>query len=1085
MKAPILFSSDSTPPRFMSIQGLSSPFRDRPVTLTVSSHIIDISPSPPPPVIATLSGRFEDALSPGLDSPTETHLIDEVDQRGKLSSVEPTSHHERQPIGLGLGIDTGEGTFANFPLASDETHESYQEETPRLAKKIIVRSVAARLLSRRSKPSPLRASFGNREALDGWEAQEYLIEDGGREKEADNIEYHEPHGRYLGLKGSTAKSKPLKNTPSLVVKSLPEALPSTPHKKIVESENSPLTPQIAARGLRLSEAGLVGDGFAPEKNGLGLEPIPLQRRIVELQESHPTTAKGSLLMTLSARGKLFGTLRLRIRGRETDESDETLKASLAASQKAAHGPSLIEAGVPSPASLGQTYSPVFSGSLHARNDQPLGLPPSPAFATHSPTLRATPGSFSPLMHDSKAYSPSMVNVAHGMPTHAGATTIVFSVLAGSLGLFGMALILFAIFWKRSEGKPGFSFWRRKPRGTAYDEFMEEKIWWMADKKIQIHRQRKPSLKNLIAEADEKSDACSLKDEDDRATQVTRSTSQAPSIPPLAHIVDGKFSIDSLRLEFPSPSSTISSFSSGSSGNYEDHFRDREYDLANKFKTRPASEKSTVPQEIDTLEDKNLANRTRSDSRSTTLSKASLKSISSIASFIMSMTKFDSSSSGKKKGKVELGISSEDYKNRHESLNSMDDPFSKASPKCTKKGSKGTLNQPTKRLDSHGSPIRPASVHLEKFDYSPGSPEAPKRPKTMSFITPAILITDHPSELIPPSPPRSSTYSQRPESLGSFLSRYTSSNNRLDYHLSLHESDLSNSKPFSEEFSTALSNPNIYDGPTIPQSAASRVERSPSPRSSVLTSRLDWAAKDPSINLISNGLGNWSPRQTLDLSTAAFDPSMKRSSLNTVNSAQAIRDLAAVTEDLRILIDSELDPDSSWDSPSQFHQSIPDWVTLPTSSFPVKPPMRPPKSASRYSNRKPIAIEFESASLPCSPDDASPMIGSQYPDEYRSLSSSSRVLSAAKHKTGQTSRSTSTSKKKRIAPGSQVPKSNSDSSIDTALSTGSNASLFEIGSLHTAQSVRGASAEFVARQSILQSIEAYNRLRMSTGDAIIQ
>ncbi|WAQ80715.1 hypothetical protein PtA15_1A53 [Puccinia triticina] len=1076
----MLLSAESTPTRFISVKGLSSPFRDQPATsLTVSSHVIDISPSPPPPasLLANLSGRFEDALSPDVKTPTESELNPMLDI-DEFAISEPTTLNARhQPIGLGLGIDTGESTFANFlPMSAEALHS-----TPTLPwgieQSAPSSSPLVTLSTRRVQLSPWPTSFDNltperSENHDSW--TEAVLH--GQELETAE---HRPRAT---LKRETNPSPEI--SPSLSIKSPVHVSSVTPQTNTLKTENVPsISQRLTRRLLSFNRKSLAGDDFKSEKVAPELQVIP------ELVISPiPDSSSGPmpLSMKFSPRGRLLSTLRhrMKLRGIDNPDSAQVTRAS----------PVLPTRGG---SDAGSFIAPSQDAYSSGKNDSPLELPSSPAFPSHSPNLRDAPGSFSPLMYDNKAFSPAMSHApqAHVMPVHPGATTLVVSIVAGSLGLVGICLILIILAWKKNGCFPGLSSWKRKHRGTAYDEFMEEKSCWIADKKLKIHRESKPNPERTVTAVNQKSNSfCSASEDVRSGHPVSRSPSQAPSIPPLAYLVNGKLSIDSIRLEFPAPVSSpmAPSLSSGLSSNYEDDLKQNDYKVISTLKNRTQPEPAQSPHKIDFSDDAHLASRPRSDSKSSTISKASLKSISSIASFLLSITKFDSLSAGNKKGKLEMGISSENYKNVRESLNSVNDPFSMSSPKYAKKPSIPAFNQPIKRVDSADGLVRAASAQLNRLNYSVGSQDAPKRPNTISCVPPAILITDHPSELIPPSPPRSSTYDQRPESIGTFLARYSNFNCTTEQGPHPEESDsyMSPQHQYSTSQSIQIPHDNraVFDLPVSKVKVSSEVERAdrqPTPRIRTLSSGQEWRARDPRINSVSSLISHRSRTsellgtaalQDFDRSNVKFDFAPKRTSLNTLNSSQTIRELAAVTEDLRALIDSEMDPDCSWDLPSQFHQTVPDWVTLPA-KFMVAPPMRPPKSASRYSSMKPTAIEYESTSTPCSPNDPNPL-------SSRRVSSHSSWESAAIQYPDTNFNPSSSAKGKRVSTGSRVKKSNSESSIETVVSAESNASILEIASLHTAQtqSVRGVSAEFVIRQSIaqIQALEAHNRLRMALG-----
>ncbi|KAA1106579.1 hypothetical protein PGT21_036312 [Puccinia graminis f. sp. tritici] len=1080
MKTSMLLSAESTPTRFISVKGLSSPFRDQPASsLTVSSHVIDISPSPPPPASmldTLLSGRFADTLSPDVSTPVESDINPSLDS-AEFSLPEPATLHARhQPIGLGLGIDTGESTFANFLPMAEEALESPSGLPWGMEESTLSSVPAVTLSTRRVQLSPWPTSFETITPESAVNQDSWI----GGAFELGTAHLDEENHPFSTLLKDSNSDTPSEMSPSLSDK-FPAQSSITPQTKVLETVDIPsISQRLTRRLLSFNRKTLAGDHFQSERVAPELQAIP-SVVISSLEDS--SAPPMPLSMKFSPRGRLLSTLRHRmmLRGLDSDRSGSDASSFTGPSQDA----------------LSSQSAPAW------KSDSPLELPSSPAFPSLSPNLRDTPGSFSPMMHDNMAFSPAMSHAsqAHVMSVHTGATTLIFSVVAGSLGFVGICLILLGLAWKKNGGFPGLTSWNRKHRGTAYDEFMEEKSCWVADKKLRIHRESKPNPERTVTTVNQNPTSFFSGHEDSRSLhQVSRSPSQAPSIPPLAYLVNGKLSIDSIRLEFPAPVSSpaVPSLYSGLSSNYEDDLKENDYKVISTLKNRVQPETAQSPLKIDFSNDAHLASRPRSDSKSSTVSKASLKSISSLASYLLSMTKFDSVSAGTKKGKVDMGISSENYKNARESLNSVNDPFS-MSPKYTKKPSIPAFNQSIKRVESADGLVRAASAQFDRLHHSASShQDAPKRPNTISCVPPAILITDHPSELIPPSPPRSSTFDQRPESIGTFLTRYSNFNYTSEEDLQAEE----NGSPTSpqQEYPISHVHQSHHENQSVLEPRNSRVatfseqveraQRQPTPRIRTLSSGQEWRVKDPRINSVSSLISHrsrtsellgTSPLQDFDRSNAKFNFAPKRTSLNTLNSSQTIRELAAVTEDLRALIDSEMDPDCSWDLPSQFHQTVPDWVTLPA-SFMVAPPMRPPKSASRYSSMKPTAIEYESTSTPCSPNDPNPLSSHHFLNNHRASSQSSEVHDVNRYAAQTNFEPSSSTKSKRVSSGSRVRKSNSESSIETVVSAESNASILEIASLHTAQtqSVRGVSAEFVIRQSIaqIQALEAHNRLRMA-------
>jgi len=996
MKTSMPLSAESTPTSFLSVKELSSPFLDEPAaSLTVSSHVIDISPSPPPP--ASILGNM-----PLLGS-------------DEIPSLEPaTLNSSYQPIGLGLGIETGDSTFANLLPEAEELSWGLEQSSG------LTTPQPATPSTRRVQLSPWPAAF---EDITPEQSADWTFGTGDLDQPSLNTLLEET----VSVISAESFSSPSTQSSTLVSPSL-------------ETVDVPsISQRLTRRLLSFNRKLPVGNVVISEKVVPEVQIIPI--RIISPQARDATEAPMAPSMKVSPRGRLLSTLRHRVMRRGIGH------------------PEVVQ------------FSPVIpSGSDFPDTASPLEVPSSPAFPSQSPNLRETPGSFSPLMYDQMPLSPALANApqAHALPGHPGASTLVLSIVAASVGFVGICLVLVVLAWKKNGGFPGLSSWKRKHRGTAFDEFMEEKSCWVADKELGIPFENKPNPERTVTTVSQKPvNQFSAREDGVSAHPVSRSPSQAPSIPPLAYLVNGKLSIDSIRLEFPAPvsSPTVSSLYSGLSSNYEDDAKHNDYRVISTLKNRALLQSDPSPQPTDFSNDEHFSSRPRSDSKSSTASKASLKSISSIASFLLGITKFDSLSAGNKKAKPDMGISSENYKNLRDSLNSVNDPFSKSSPKHTKRANIPDLNQSIKRVESADGLVRAASAQLGRLNYSLNSHDTPKRPNTISFVPPAILITDHPSELIPPSPPRSSAYEARPESIGTFLARYSNFNPTPEHDFHGRES----SRAFSQQ----------ADGLVLMSN-----EKKPSPRQRTQTSGQDWRVRDPRITSISSLISHRDrtseifsqlPLQDFDRSNAKFDFAPKRTSLNTLNSSQTIRELAAVTEDLRALIDSEMDADSSWDFPSQFHQTVPDWVEMPPSSMPL-PPTRPPKSASRYSSMKSSTIEYESTSTPCSPHDPNPL------SHHQHFSSTQPTwVSPASHYPDAHFEPSSSSKGKRVSTGARVRKSDSVSTIETLISAESNASILEIASLHTAQtqSVRGVSAEFVIRQSMaqIQALEAQNRSRM--------
>ncbi|KAI9631512.1 hypothetical protein KEM48_014261 [Puccinia striiformis f. sp. tritici PST-130] len=154
--------------------------------------------------------------------------------------------------------------------------------------------------------------------------------------------------------------------------------------------------------------------------------------------------------------------------------------------------------------------------------------------------------------------------------------------------------------------------------------------------------------------------------------------------------------------------------------------------------------------------------------------------------------------------------------------------------------------------------------------------------------PAILITDHPSELIPPSPPQ------------------------LEFHS---EGSSSPTSP-QHEYPMPHSYQNHHDNQSVAEASEPRQRDTAAIGTELNGNQLPGCVPRPlGKSGASKILGSTPSPVSLVIDHEPFDFAPKRTSLNTLNSSQTIRELAAVTEDLRALIDSEMDADCSWSHPS--------------------------------------------------------------------------------------------------------------------------------------------------------------------------
>ncbi|KAI9631513.1 hypothetical protein KEM48_014262 [Puccinia striiformis f. sp. tritici PST-130] len=433
------------------------------------------------------SGRFEDPLSPDVKTPTEADFIPLLEIE-EFSSTEPTTLNARhQPIGLGLGIDTGESAFANFlPMATEEVFNSPPALPWGMEGSALSSGPLAILSTRRVQSSPWPASFENvtPERSQDQDLWTHRVSNDGELEIADLEPAHQSFSTPLK---ETSPVTPSEISPSLPANSPSSVLSTTPQRKT----------------LRMVDDKLPLASVAPELQAIPINVISPPRETSDMPLP--------LSMKFSPRGRLLSTLRhrMRLRGIDYLESDQVDRTSPVLTSKS---------GSDAGSFTGSPSDGIISSSF-GKNDSPLELPSSPAFP-----------------------SP-----AQAMPAPPGTSTLVLSILVGSLAL--LEFVLFSLLWpgRRMAASPD------SRRGSASTEAPLMMSLWRRRAAGQSEPSRLPS------------------GHEDGKSMVSRSTSQAPSIPPLAYLVNGKLSIDSIRLEFPAPvsSPTTPSFISGLSSNYEE------------------------------------------------------------------------------------------------------------------------------------------------------------------------------------------------------------------------------------------------------------------------------------------------------------------------------------------------------------------------------------------------------------------------------------------------------------------------------------------------------------------------------------
>ncbi|KAH9811988.1 hypothetical protein DFH28DRAFT_1084536 [Melampsora americana] len=1077
------------------VEGLSSPFRvDLPNTLSSPYHVIDISPSPPPPVLMSAVGQFDDAPSPEAATAsidTTAAIVNTLPD--KIKSLSSSRISSAPKIGLGLGIDTGGGSLISLVDSAAMAGDVGRGKLTSLVDRHIhlpLYKKSSSVYSRRKRSR--RASP---------KEQGYLGED-----EDDGSDHPVPKYRLggVGLNNDTHASTISGNhVQELIRNSLrpKEAIPKTlfdlkpsskgpkrlsfEKKSSIESIDTVLSPIVKPWQVYHAHSSALRSVIAKAAPKHTVQDIAepaskLVRRLVLPRGDDESSNSATMLPIYPS-----------------DLSSNTTSSYIAT---ATYTSSISPASYPTSTPCAPTPTMTMAVSSNtpsgtaipilAAYDSPMLLPSSPHLALHSPNMGNTPGSFSPSPVDTSVFPDTALNTPQpndsGM--NSGTGTLVLSLMAGGLGLCGVFVILFTILLKKNGGWMGFFNWKRKPRGTAYDEFIEEeKRWWVRETKLAKEQSRQSMY---ISEEHSKNDISHATISGEmQQVNIARSASCAPSIPPIANIVGGKISMDSIRIELPcSSGSDCLSISSESSGELSNPSHDH-----HKFGNAASilSDMGIVRSSTDDMSQRMLPTvspgRARSESKSSILSKASKKSMTSISSFFrlgLAANQVDP------KFKLGAGISSDDI-NRLAQQGRLD------APELTKEifGSplnpnKMQISSPiineitTPSIDSDDDPSVNKSDPESRYN-PPSAPSAvAKQPIIVSWTPPAILITDHPSELIPPSPPPPPA--PRPISVGTTFTRFSTVSYLSEKAIPVRDS-------VANHFSAIPSSPppvrdgasnstTRYESSIIDPEMLASLKRTSHPRrgswrtfggdlanaETPLPARTYSSSSNPRITSLSSLLNSRAQGSSSTTHAGIFHSkiatsrfvSPQRSSLSSIASSKTIRELAAVTEDLRALIDLDAEADDSWHSPTQFHKSVPDRV--PRGSRPP-PPIRPPKSVNRYNRIKNMSIEYESTSTPSSPINPNMHFHNSSMSSEHSYSSDWSLdmiqpPSKLYNRNGAHSRPVGIIE---VNP-SKIKSSNSGSSLATVISADSNTSLFEIASLHTAHTVRGASVEFVVR-----------------------
>jgi hypothetical protein len=191
-----------------------------------------------------LSGRFADTLSPDVSTPIESDINPSLDS-AEFSPPEPTTLHARhQPIGLGLGIDTGESTFANFLPMVEEVLDSPSRLPWGMEESTRSSAPAVTLSTRRVQLSPWPTSFENitperAENQDSWVEGAFGL---------DTAHLDEENHAFSTLSEETNSDTPSEMSPSLSDKS-PAQSSITPQTKVLETVDIPPISQRLTRRL--------------------------------------------------------------------------------------------------------------------------------------------------------------------------------------------------------------------------------------------------------------------------------------------------------------------------------------------------------------------------------------------------------------------------------------------------------------------------------------------------------------------------------------------------------------------------------------------------------------------------------------------------------------------------------------------------------------------------------------------------------------------------------------------------------------------------------------------------------------------
>ncbi|KAI8453911.1 hypothetical protein BY996DRAFT_2482674 [Phakopsora pachyrhizi] len=1048
-------SDKTTSPPSSTSRSLSSPFRDRRgISIASPSHVIDISPSPP---IENMRGRFEVASSDATRGFEPDKLKRIEIRKPKFKNMINKASHEA--IGLGLGIHTGGESLESLIGATQATSFSGKKPKATFFKGSRLGIPALKGSSRKAEVEKFRFRSNTYRRISTQVDQGYVAED---EDDFRNYEvnqdcslrkrFKDPNvlsAQKAGPVLVASKLNPLK-TPLLYPRGKPMVVPMRENENIL----------------------LLTKDSHKDKNIKVFESISSQSSI------NKATSLPYFIKPLDSKGRLLENfLRHRTASKRAVESDNAQPVSSTNSQsEISRVPDVSNSSVPNTSNLTYTSatpalspSPIIQAPQNA--ESPLLLPSSPVLAVHSPmlNLRDAPGSYSPSAKIMTAFSSPILNTSGTSGTHMSheTTPFLFTMLAGGLGIFGIFLIILAWFWKKNISGSGLGCWKRKTRGTAYDEFMEdEKGWWLGQE-----TDEKPTKR---ISANSSSDGSDIKSKaivasSRNSMKFPKSASQAPSIPPIAHLANGKISFDTIQINLLSRPSSIESMKSFHSGTSESETSEKKYNFTHRD-SKFLTELEFIPEVCELKTDSSAqAKRNRSDSKSSVFSKASKKSITSIASFILNKAKLENF--GTKKKLVDLGISNENYK--HYSLNKYRETVQQnvASP-VELLQNQAILEAPEHLVSFNAeAPIYEFSSSFSSKGISDSSvidttsPQIvfeksflDRRSSTLTFTPPAILITDHPSALIPPPPPPPPPASNiRPISILTLLKDYSTANYKS-------ESNLRNDRLSSGSIVLSGSFSDVALGERERSSTGLMFEETAEfVKGSSKRSRVD------GTHILSSKGAVVNDNQFTQSAERIEKFASKRSSLASVTSSKTIVELAAVTEDLRALIDADASAEYSWHSPSQFHVSVPDRPPNRASTRSA-PTRRSIKSVKRYRPKKTLSIEYESRSTPSSPTDL-------YDDNSREISVGS--VDSIPSDWSLDVISPSTKPFRHVSkPKNSRKKSESGSSLDTVMSAESNSSLYEIASLHTACAIHNSAMEYVLRSPAQPSSRQGSQMMMS-------